>query len=82
MNASSNTPNSIFAQANNQRVARDTEEFDGARQCEGIGRDDADVGVHVDKAVRVEGLRVHDGRIDKVRRWVEVPSPSLAAADQ
>ena len=32
-----------FAQADGQDVARDTEVFDRARQCEGVGRDDAAV---------------------------------------
>src|SRR5690606_19813827 len=53
-----------LAQAHHQRVARDAEVFDGPRQREAVGRDDADVAFDVDEAAGVEMLRVDDRRVD------------------
>jgi len=44
--------------------AWDAEEFDRAREREGIRRDDADVGIDVNEAARIERLRVDDRRVD------------------
>ena len=44
--------------------ARDSEKLHGARQGKGVRGDDADIGLHIDKAVRIEVLRVNDGRVD------------------
>ncbi len=44
--------------------ARDAEVLDGARQGEGVGRDDADFAVEVDHRSRVEMLGIDDGRVD------------------
>ena len=53
-----------FAQADGQDVARDAEVFDRARQCEGIGRDDAAVVFDGDEVFRVEIFGIDDGAVD------------------
>ena len=53
-----------FAQADGQDVARDAEVFDRARQCEGIGRDDAAVVFDGDEVFRVEVFGIDDGAVD------------------
>ncbi len=53
-----------LAQADGQDVARDAEVLDGARQGEGVRRDDADVAVDVDEAFLVEVLRIDHRRMD------------------
>src|SRR5690606_200211 len=47
-----------------QHIARDAEVFHRARQREGVRRDDADVRLHIDKALRIELLRIDDGAVD------------------
>ena len=54
-------PARIYA---NEGVARDPEILDGARQGEGIGRDDALVAFDVDEAAGVEMLGIDDRRVD------------------
>src|SRR5690606_28533229 len=53
-----------LAQADRQHAARDAEIFHGARQGEGIGRDDAHFALEIDEGFFVEGLGIYDGRID------------------
>ena len=53
-----------LAQTDGQHVTRNTEVLDGAGQGKGIRRNDADVALDVDKALLVEILRVHHGRMD------------------
>src|SRR6185312_6942686 len=49
-----------LAQAYRQHAARDAEILHRASQGKGIGRDDADIRLDVDKAFRIEGLGVDD----------------------
>ena len=53
-----------FAQADGQDVARDAEIFDCARQCKGVGRNDAAVVFDCNEVFRVEVFRVDDGAVD------------------
>ena len=52
-----------LAEADHQHVAGDAEILDRVGQREGVGRDDADVGLAIDEAVLVEGFRVDDGAL-------------------
>jgi hypothetical protein len=53
-----------FADANGEDVAGNFEVLDGARECEGVGRDDGDIGIDGDKGALVEVFRVDDGTVD------------------
>ena len=53
-----------FAQADGQHAARNAEELDRARQREGVGRDDADIAIHIDEGIGVEVFRVDDGVVE------------------
>ena len=53
-----------LADADREHVARDAEVLDGAREGEGVGRDDADVALEVDEGARVEVLGVDDRGVD------------------
>ena len=53
-----------FTHADGQDVARNFEIFDGTGQGEGVGRDDADVGLDGDEGAFVEMLGIDDGAVD------------------
>ena len=53
-----------LAQADGQDVARNAEIFDCARQCKGVGRNDAAVIFDCNEVFRVEVFRVDDGAVD------------------
>src|SRR5450830_1506083 len=55
---------STVADLDGQHVAGNTEKFHGARQGEGVGRDDAHVALDVDEALFVEVFRIDGGRVD------------------
>src|SRR5918993_2054056 len=53
-----------LSKADRQYVARNTKIFDGARQSERIGRNDADIALQVDERIGIERLRVDDRAVD------------------
>ncbi len=53
-----------LAEADRQYVARNPEIFDGARQRERIGRDDAALSREIHEVARIEILGIDDGRVD------------------
>ena len=53
-----------FPQANDEHAARDSKVLDGASERERVRWDDADIGAHIDEALRIERLRVHNRRVD------------------
>ena len=53
-----------FAKADDQHIARHAEILDRACQSKAVGRDDADVGLAVDKAFRVELFGVDHRAVD------------------
>jgi hypothetical protein len=53
-----------LAEADGQHAARDAEVLDGARQREGIRRNDAVVARDFDEGIRIEVLRIDDRRVD------------------
>ena len=59
-----------FAEADDQHVARHPEIFDRPRQGEAVGRDDADVGLAIDEAVRRKVLGI-DQRIVEIGEDLE-----------
>ena len=58
-----------FAEADRQDISRDTEVFDRARQRERVWRDDADIGIDIDKTFVVEIFRIDDSRIDQCQEF-------------
>src|SRR4051812_19252059 len=53
-----------LAEAHHQCRAGNPEILDGSGKCEGVGRDDANVCIHVDETLFIECLWVDDCRID------------------
>jgi hypothetical protein len=51
---------SAFPQTNYEHASWNSEVFDGAREGEGVRRDDAHVGVDIDEALLVELLGIDD----------------------
>src|SRR4029077_15728370 len=50
-----------LAEANDEHIARHAESFDGARESERVGGDDAYVAFEVDEGLLVEVLGIDDG---------------------
>src|SRR5690606_15524774 len=62
-----------------EHAARNAEVLDRSRQGEGVGRNDADIAHEIHNRLLIEGLGVHDGRID-VREDLElVRTPHVVA---
>ena len=68
-----------FAEADDQRVARDAEIFHRAREDKRVRRDDADIRLAIDETLRREILRVHDRGIDIGEDFELVRHPGVVA---
>lgn len=68
-----------LAQANRQDIARDTEILDRPSQRKRVRWNDADIGLHIDEAVRVEVLRIDNGRIDVGKDLEFIRTPDIIA---
>ena len=53
-----------FAKADHQHIFGHAEIFHRARQCEGIGRDDANIRLAVDEVFGIELFGIDDGAVD------------------